>query len=64
MLLVFVEVMPKKMTKQESELRIAHTAELVTERQAYCSFTSLFTAKYGISTRRARQIISNTFNLL
>ena len=48
--------MPKRATKQE--------AELVAERQAYSSITSLVSAKYGISRRRARQITSNTYLLL
>jgi len=34
--------MSKRATKQETELRVAHAAELVAERQAYSSITSLF----------------------
>jgi hypothetical protein len=56
-------VMPKRATKQETELRVAHAAELVAEGQAYSSITSLVAAKYGIS-RRARQITSNAYLLL
>ena len=48
--------MHKRATKQETELRVAHAAELVAEGQAYSSITSLVAAKYGISRRRARQI--------
>ena len=51
--------MSKIATKQESELRFAHFAELVAEGQAYSSITSLVAAKYGISRRGARQITSN-----
>ena len=57
-------VMPKRATKQETELRVAHAAELVAEGQAYSSITSLVAAKYGISRRRARQITSNAYLLL
>ena len=45
--------MSQRATKQETELRIAHAAELVAEGQAYSSITSLVAAKYGISRRRA-----------
>ena len=55
---------PKRATKQETELRVAHAAELVAEGQAYSSITSLVAAKYGISRRRARQITSNAYLLL
>ena len=56
--------MPKRATKQETELRVAHAAELVAEGQAYSSITSLIAAKYGISRRRARQITSDAYLLL
>ena len=56
--------MPKRATKQETELRVANAAELVAEGQAYSSITSLVAAKYGISRRRARQITSNAYLLL
>ena len=56
--------MPKRATKQEPELRVAHAAELVAEGQAYSSITSLVADKYGISRRRARQITSNAYLLL
>jgi len=51
--------MSKRASKQETELRVAHAAELVAEGQAYSSITTLVAAKYGISRRRARQITSN-----
>tara|TARA_B100000212_G_C27286779_1_gene495522 strand:- start:301 stop:429 length:129 start_codon:yes stop_codon:yes gene_type:complete len=41
--------MAKRAAKRETELRVAHTAELVTERQTYSSNTTLITAKYRIS---------------
>ena len=56
--------MSKRATKQETELRVAHAAELVAEGQAYSSITSLVAAKYRISRRRARQITSNAYLLL
>ena len=56
--------MNKRATKQETELRVAHAAELVAEGQAYSSITSLIAAKYGISRRGARQITSNAYLLL
>ncbi len=56
--------MSKRATKQETESRVAHAAELVTEGQAYSSITTLIAAKYGISRRRARQITSNAYLLL
>ena len=56
--------MSKRATKQETELRVAHAAELVAEGQAYSSITSLIAAKYGISRRRARQITSSAYLLL
>ena len=61
---VYIEGMSKRATKQETELRVAHAAELVAEGQAYSSITSLVAAKYGISRRRARQITSNSYLLL
>ena len=45
--------MPKRATKQETELRVAHAAELVAEGQAYSSITSLIAAKYGISIKKS-----------
>ena len=56
--------MTKRATKQETELRVAHAAELVAEGRAYSSITSLVAEKYGISRRRARQITSNAYLLL
>ena len=46
--------MSKRATKQETESRVAHAAELVAEGQAYSSITTLIATKYGISRRRAR----------
>ena len=48
--------MSKRTTKKETELMVAHAAELVAEGQAFSSITSPVAAKYGISRRRARQI--------
>ena len=56
--------MTKRATKKETELRVAHAAELVAEGQAFSSITSLVAAKYGISRRRARQITSSAYLLL
>ena len=56
--------MSKSATKQETELRVAHAAELVAEGQAYSSITSHVAAKYRISRRMARQITSNAYLLL
>ena len=56
--------MSKRATKQETELRVAHAAELVSKGQAYSSITSHVAAKYGTSRRRARQITSNAYLLL
>ena len=56
--------MSKRATKQETELLVAHVAELVAEGQAYSSITSLVADKYKISRRRARQITSNAYLLL
>ena len=39
--MVRVLVLSKRATKQETELRVAHAAELVAEGQAYSSITSL-----------------------
>ena len=56
--------MSKRATKQETELRVAHAAELVAEGQAYSSINSLVAAKYGISRRRAREITPKAYLLL
>ena len=56
--------MLKRATKQETELRVAHAAELVAEGQAYSSITTHIAAKYNISRRRAREITSNAYLLL
>ena len=45
--------MSKRATKQETELRVTHAAELVVEGQAFSSITYLVAKKYGISRRRA-----------
>ena len=46
--------MSKRATKKETELRVAHAAELVAEGRLYSSITTDIAAKYGISRRRAR----------
>ena len=56
--------MPNRATKQETELRVAHAAELVAEGCAYSSITTDIAAKYNISRRRAREITSNAYLLL
>ena len=56
--------MPERATKQETELRVAHAAELVAEGQAYSSITTHVAAKYNISRRRAREITSKAYLLL
>ena len=56
--------MSKRATKQETELRVTHAAELVVEGQAFSSITSLVATKYRISRRRASQITSNAYLLL
>ena len=56
--------MHKRATKQETELRVAHAAELVAEGQAYSSITTHVAAKYNISRRRAREITSKAYLLL
>ena len=56
--------MSKRATKQETELRVAHAAELVVEGQAYSSITTHVAAKYGISRRRAREITTKAYLLL
>ena len=56
--------MSQKATKQETESRVAHAAELVAEGQVNSSITTLITTKYGISRRRVRQITSNAYLLL
>ncbi len=48
--------MSNRATKQETELRVAHAAELLAEGQAYSSITSHIAAKYVITRRRTRQI--------
>ena len=50
--------MAKRATKKETELRVAHAAELVAEGQAYSSITTHVAAKYNLSRRRAREITS------
>ena len=51
-------------TKQESELRVAHAAELAAERQAYSAINILIASRYGILRRRAKQITSKDCLLL
>ena len=43
---IYIEVTSKRATKQETELTVAHAAELVAEGQPYSSITSLVAAKY------------------
>ena len=56
--------MHKRATKQETELRVAHAAELVAEGQAYSSITTHVAVKYNISRRRAREITTKAYLLL
>ena len=56
--------MAKRATKQETELRVAHAAELVLQGQAYSLITSHAAEKYSISRRQARRITSEAYNLL
>jgi len=56
--------MSKRATKQETELRVAHAAELAAAGQSYFSITSLIATKYGLSRRRAKQITANAYLLL
>ena len=56
--------MSNRATKKETELRVAHAAELVAEGQAYSSITTHVAAKYNISRRRAREITSKAYLLL
>ena len=62
--LVYIGFTSKRATKQETELRVAHAAELVAEGQAYSSITTHVAAKYGISRRRAREITTKAYLLL
>ena len=61
---VYIKVISKRATKQETELRVTHAAELVAEGQAYSSITTHVAAKYNISRRRAKEITSNAYLLL
>ena len=56
--------MSTRATQHETELRVAHAAELVAEGQAYSSITTHVAAKYGISRRRAREITTKAYLLL
>ena len=56
--------MPKRTTKQETELRVAHTAELVAKGRAYTHITSFVAAWYKLSRIRARQFTSKAYLLL
>ena len=56
--------MHKRATKHETELRVAHVAELVAEGQAYSSITTHVAVKYNISRRRAREITTKAYLLL
>ena len=46
------------------ELRVADAAELVLQGQAYSLITSHVAEKYSISSRQARRITSEAYNLL
>ena len=46
--------MSKRATKHETELRVAHAAELVAEGQAYFSITTHVAVKHNISRHRTR----------
>ena len=54
---VYYLILLKRVTRQETELRVTHADELVDEGLAYSSITNLAAAKYGISTRKARHTI-------
>ncbi len=56
--------MSKIAPKQETELRLAHAAELVAEGKAYSSITTHVSAKYNISKRITREITSNAYLLI
>ena len=56
--------MSKRATKQETELRVAHAAELVAEGRLYSSITTDIAAKYGISRRRVREITTKAYLLI
>jgi len=56
--------MSKGAKKQETELKVGHATELIAEGQAYSLINYLVAAKFGISRRRARQIITNAYLLL
>ena len=56
--------MSNRATKHETELRVAHAAELVAKGQAYSSITTHVAVNYNISRRRAREITTRpTFYL-
>tara|TARA_Y100000589_G_scaffold137242_1_gene131299 strand:- start:696 stop:872 length:177 start_codon:yes stop_codon:yes gene_type:complete len=49
-----MEGISKIINKQETELKLAHVAELVAEGQEYSSINTHVAAKYNISRRRER----------
>ena len=53
----------KRASKEDTELMVAHAAELVLKRQAYSAVNSLIAEKHDMSRCRARQIASNTYLL-
>ena len=53
--------MSKRATKQETELRVVHAAELVAEGQVYSFFITLVAAKYGISRRTFKLPTKETY---
>ena len=56
--------MSKRATKHETELRVAHAAELVAIGQAYSSITTHIAVNYNISRWRAREITTKAYLLL
>ena len=56
--------MSTRATRHETELRVAHAAELVTEGQAYFSITTHVAVKHNISRHRAREITTKDYLLL
>jgi len=62
--LVYIGFTSKRATKQETELRVAHAAELASEGLAYSSITTHVAVKYNISRRRAIEITTKAYLLL
>ena len=53
--------MSKRVNKHETELRVAETAELIAEGQAYSSISTHIDVEFNISRRRGREITSNAY---